>query len=127
MAVTSLGSTAADRFEREIRAARQEAEKADNAVPVHTFLHRWGVYVALHRHPDRAARLSALEKAVGEAVSRAEARAGSAGTAALLDEAAREVTGCTQEATCPEGVPSRGQWIGLLGRVAPHDGTVQPG
>ncbi|MCD9141707.1 DUF6247 family protein [Streptomyces albireticuli] len=93
VAVTTLDLSSAVRFEREFHAAWQEAVQTDSTVPMHTFLHRWGVFVALRRHPARAARLAELERAVARAGDREEARALSSEIAALLDEAAREVTG----------------------------------
>ncbi|MFI0910620.1 hypothetical protein [Streptomyces abikoensis] len=91
VAVTRLDLSAAIRFEHEFHAAWQEAVQTDSTVPMHTFLYRWGVFVALRRFPGRAARLAELEAAVAEATTRDEARAKSSEIAALLDEAAREV------------------------------------
>ncbi|MFI0742215.1 hypothetical protein ACH4PU_29710 [Streptomyces sp. NPDC021100] len=93
VAVTRVDLSAAVRFEQEFHAAWQEAVQTDSTVPMHTFLHRWGVFVALRRIPTRAARLDELERAVGRAATLEEARAASSEIAALLDEAAREATG----------------------------------
>ncbi|MFJ6589814.1 hypothetical protein ACIQPP_03150 [Streptomyces violaceusniger] len=60
---------------------------------MHTFLHRWGVFVALRRHPDRARRLHELEAAVADAPSIEDARRASAQIGVLLDTARREVAG----------------------------------
>lgn len=65
----------------------------DSTVPMHTFVHRWGVFVALRRYPRRAARLDVLEREVAGAASIEEARVASAAIADLLDEARREVLG----------------------------------
>jgi hypothetical protein len=92
-AVSTLDLAAAVRFETEFHAAWQEAVQMDSTVPMHTFLHRWGVFVALRRYPRRAARLEALEREVSEARTIEEARAASAEIAELLDEARREVRG----------------------------------
>ena len=91
VAVMSLDPAAAVRFENEFHAAWQEALQTDCTVPMHTFLHRWGVFVAARRHPERAARLAELERRVGAADDRATAREAAAEIAALLDKAAREV------------------------------------
>ncbi len=91
VAVTKLDLAAAVRFEQEFHAAWQEAVQTDSTVPMHTFLHRWGVFVALRRRPARAARLAELERAVAEASTREEAIARSSEIAVMLDEAAREV------------------------------------
>ncbi|MEV0278345.1 hypothetical protein AB0I22_18460 [Streptomyces sp. NPDC050610] len=93
VAVTKVDLTAAVRFEQEFHAAWQEAVQTDCTVPMHTFLYRWGMFVALRRYPSRAARLDELERAVGRATDREEARASSAELAALLGEAASEVSG----------------------------------
>jgi len=89
VAVMSLDPAAAVRFENEFHAAWQEAVQTDCTVPMHTFLHRWGVFVALRRYPERAARLAELERTVGQASDAAEAREAATEVAALLDEAAR--------------------------------------
>ncbi|MEU7042901.1 hypothetical protein AB0A77_17795 [Streptomyces varsoviensis] len=93
VAVATVDLTAAVRFEQEFHSAWQEAVQTDCTVPMHTFLHRWGVFVALRRYPSRAARLDELERAVGQATDREEARASSSELAALLREAASEVSG----------------------------------
>lgn len=65
--------------------------QTDSTVPMHTFLHRWAVFVALRRHPDRAARLTELERAFAQAKDRTTARDVASEIAVLLDEAAQEV------------------------------------
>jgi hypothetical protein len=65
----------------------------DSTVPMRTFLHRWGVFVALHRYPMRAARLDELEHEVALAETVEAAREASAEVALLLDTARREVLG----------------------------------
>ncbi|OMI39942.1 hypothetical protein [Streptomyces sparsogenes] len=91
VAVRSLDLGAAVRFEEEFHSAWQEAVQTDSTVPMHTFLHRWGVFVALRRYPDRARRLHELEAAVAEAPSIEDARRASAEIGKLLDAARREV------------------------------------
>lgn len=93
VAVSSLDLVAAVRFDREFHSAWQEAVQTDSTVPMHTFLHRWGVFVALRRHPARATRLSELERTVAQAETRDEAFAASSEIAELLDSATREVVG----------------------------------
>lgn len=90
-AVTRLDPTEAIRFENEFRAARQEAARLDDTVPMHIFLYRWAVFVELRRHPDRARRLHDLEKAVAESDDSAAARQAAAKIADLLDAARRDV------------------------------------
>lgn len=90
VAVMSIEPAAAVRFENEFHSAWEEAVQKDSTVPMHTFLHRWAVFVALHRFPERSARLASLERKVAQA-SLTEAREAAIEAAALLDEAAREV------------------------------------
>jgi hypothetical protein len=93
VAVRTLDLAAAVRFEEEFRTVRQEAVQTDSTVPMHTFLHRWGVFVALRRFPSRAARLDQLERAVAQAETIDAARAASGEIGALLDAARREPAG----------------------------------
>lgn len=92
VAVRRLDLVAAIRYEEEFHAAWQEAVQTDSTAPLHTFLHRWGVFVALRRNPGRAARLADLERTVARAADRTTAREAAAQAATLLDEAAREVS-----------------------------------
>jgi hypothetical protein len=89
-AVRRLDPVEAVRYEQEFHTAWEEALLTDSTVPMHTFLHRWAVFVALRRVPARAARLHELERAVGAAETKTEARAAAAEIAALLDQAATE-------------------------------------
>jgi hypothetical protein len=93
VAVSTLDLAAAVRFETEFHAAWQEAVQMDSTIPMHTFLHRWGVFVALHRYPMSAARLDELEHEVALAETVEAAREASAEIAVLLDTARREVLG----------------------------------
>ncbi len=90
VAVLSLDPAAAVRFEQEFHAAWQEAVQTDSTVPMHTFLRRWAVFVALRRVPARARRLRELELAIADADTLAAARPAAAELAAMLDTAARE-------------------------------------
>lgn len=90
VAVMSIEAAAAVRFENEFHSAWEEALLMDSTVPMHTFLHCWAVFVALHRHPERSARLAELGREVAQS-GRTEARAAAIEAAKLLDEAAREV------------------------------------
>ncbi|MFI6985707.1 hypothetical protein ACIBSV_45090 [Embleya sp. NPDC050154] len=51
VAVLSLDPVAAVRFEQEFHGVWQEAVQTDSTVPMHTFLRRWAVFVALRRVP----------------------------------------------------------------------------
>ncbi|WP_431042419.1 hypothetical protein ACQUSR_11200 [Streptomyces sp. P1-3] len=91
VAVRTLDLSASVRFEAEFHDAWQEAVQFDSTVPMRTFLHLWGVFVALRRFPRRAERLEELERAVAEAESREAARSAAAELGELLDAARREV------------------------------------
>ncbi|WP_245687581.1 hypothetical protein [Streptacidiphilus griseoplanus] len=91
VAVATIDLAEAVRFEREFHGAWQEAVQTDSTVPMHTFLHRWGVFVALRRYPARAARLRQLEEAVARSTDRAEVQRASVAISTLLAEASREV------------------------------------
>src|SRR3954449_13606192 len=90
VAVSAVDLAAAVRFENEFHAAWQEAVQTDSTVPMHTFLHRWAVFVALRRVPARARRLRELEQAIADADTLDAARPAAAEIAAMLDKAARE-------------------------------------
>lgn len=90
-AVRHLDPVEAVRYEQEFHTAWEEALLTDSTVPMHTFLHRWAVFVAVHRIPARTVRLHELERTVGAAETKAEARAAAAEIATLLDQAATEV------------------------------------
>ncbi|WP_030687315.1 DUF6247 family protein [Streptomyces sp. NRRL B-1347] len=92
VAVRRLDPAAAVEFEREFHAAWEEAVQSDSTVPMHTFLHRWAVFVALHRYPARSARVRELERVVGRAESRDEAREAAAEVGDLLAAAVAEVS-----------------------------------
>lgn len=52
--VSALDLAAADRFDRELRAARQEAERADSAAPLRLFVQRWRMYITERGLPCRS-------------------------------------------------------------------------
>ena len=72
------------------RSAWEQALQSDSTVPMHMFLHKWAVHVALRRFPGRSARLRELEQAVGVTEDPAELRAIGAEMKRLLDEASAE-------------------------------------
>lgn len=90
-AVQRLDPVAAVEFERDFHTAWEQALQSDSTVPMHMFLHKWAVHVALHRYPGRSARLRELEQAVGRTSDRQELRAIGAEMKRLLDEASNEV------------------------------------
>ncbi len=56
-----------------------------------TFLQWWGEFVAVERHPARAARLRELEAAAESAFDQATLRAALAGIREILEAASQEV------------------------------------
>ncbi|WP_406508177.1 hypothetical protein [Streptomyces sp. NBC_00212] len=44
--------------------ATTNAQQAQSLAPLRAFVHSWGVFVAIGRHPARAARLRELERIV---------------------------------------------------------------
>ncbi|MCM2419800.1 hypothetical protein [Streptomyces sp. RKAG293] len=52
--VSGLDLAAAERFDRELIAARREAERTGSAAPLESFRYRWRVFIALRRNLDDA-------------------------------------------------------------------------
>jgi hypothetical protein len=46
--------------------ATTNAQQTQSLAPLRAFLHSWAVFVAIERHPERAARLRELERFVDE-------------------------------------------------------------
>ncbi|MGW1375258.1 DUF6247 family protein [Streptomyces sp. NPDC002446] len=44
--------------------ATTSAQQTQTLAPLRAFVHSWGVFVAIERHPERAARLRELERIV---------------------------------------------------------------
>ncbi|WP_251093815.1 DUF6247 family protein [Streptomyces sp. Caat 7-52] len=44
--------------------ATTSAQQTQSLVPLRAFVHSWAVFVAIERHPERAARLKELERIV---------------------------------------------------------------
>ncbi|MFI6278789.1 DUF6247 family protein [Streptomyces sp. NPDC050988] len=44
--------------------ATTNAQQTQSLAPLHAFVHSWAVFVAVERHPQRAARLDELERIV---------------------------------------------------------------
>lgn len=93
VAVRRLDLAEAVTYEKEFHDAWQEAVQTDSVLPMRTFLHRWAVWVALHRHPDRSARLRELERDFEAADTVEEARKVGREIAEMLEMAASEVNG----------------------------------
>lgn len=77
-------------FDAERAAALKQAREQVNAAPMRRFVGQWAVYVAIERHPERAARLRALEARSAEVDEIGEAREIAAEIGRILDEACAE-------------------------------------
>ncbi|WP_149828165.1 hypothetical protein [Streptomyces tailanensis] len=68
-AVESLTPSRTPTFISDLVDATTRAQQLQSFVPLRTFVHAWGVMVAIQRYPSRAARLGHLEDVVsaGEA------------------------------------------------------------
>ncbi|MEV5874312.1 DUF6247 family protein [Streptomyces sp. NPDC052101] len=44
--------------------ATTNAQQTQGLAPLHAFVHSWAVFIAVERHPERAARLRELERIV---------------------------------------------------------------
>jgi hypothetical protein len=71
-AVERLTPSRMQAFVRDLGDATTSAQQLQSLAPLRTFVHTWGVFVAIQRYPSRAARLRHLEEVVsgGSAASR---------------------------------------------------------
>ncbi len=67
-AVESLTPSRMPTFVRDLVDATTSAQQLQSLAPLRTFVHTWGVFVAIQRYPARAARLRHLEEAVSAGV-----------------------------------------------------------
>ncbi|MFF4601695.1 DUF6247 family protein [Streptomyces sp. NPDC001339] len=73
-ALRQIAPDAVPAFDAERVVALREARERISSAPMRRFVGQWAVYVALWRHPERAARLHALEVRSAETDSLEEAR-----------------------------------------------------
>ncbi|MEV2213046.1 DUF6247 family protein [Streptomyces sp. NPDC050997] len=88
--LAKLAPDALPSFDAERSVALQQAREQVSAAPMRRFVGQWAVYVALERHPERAARLRALEARAAETESLAEARTIASEIGRILDMACAE-------------------------------------
>ncbi|MEV8016196.1 DUF6247 family protein [Streptomyces sp. NPDC086554] len=89
-ALAQLTPDALPTFEAERAAALRQSREQVSAAPMRRFVGQWAVYVAVERHPERAARLRALEPRAATTESLDEARAIAAEIGGILDVACAE-------------------------------------
>ncbi|UGQ15121.1 hypothetical protein LO772_17060 [Yinghuangia sp. ASG 101] len=77
-------------FDAERAAALRQAREQVSAAPMRRFAGQWAVYVAVERHPERAARLRALEARAAEVDDIDEARELAGEIGRILDQACAE-------------------------------------
>ena len=92
VAVRRLDPAAAVTYEQEFHAAWEEAIQSDSTLPMQNFLRRWATFVALHRHPERSARLHELEQAMEKTDDVNEVHVAAAEIGRMLTAAAVEVS-----------------------------------
>ncbi|MBA2944322.1 DUF6247 family protein [Streptomyces himalayensis] len=90
IALAELAPDALPTFDTERAATLEQAREQLTAAPMRRFVGQWAVYVALERHPERAARLRALEARAATTESLDEARAIAAEIGGILDAACAE-------------------------------------
>ncbi|WP_155060800.1 DUF6247 family protein [Streptomyces blattellae] len=89
-AIAQLAPDALPTFDAERSAALQQAREQVSAAPMRRFVGQWAVYVALERHPERAAALRSLETRAAATENLEEARAIASKIGRILDMACAE-------------------------------------
>ncbi|WP_116212369.1 DUF6247 family protein [Streptomyces olivoreticuli] len=77
-------------FDAEYAEALCEAHSTGNAGPMRRLVGQWAVYVAIERHPKRAARFRCLEATADQAETVEEALAATSELGRILDQALAE-------------------------------------
>ncbi|MFI7243046.1 hypothetical protein [Streptomyces qinglanensis] len=95
-ALALIAPDALPTFDDERAAALRQSREQVSAAPMRRFAGQWAVYVAIERHPARAARLRALENRAAETDDIHEARELAAEIGRILDAACAEA-GIDQE------------------------------
>ncbi|KRV49190.1 hypothetical protein AQ490_21545 [Wenjunlia vitaminophila] len=91
-AVAQIAPAQLPSFVEHLDRAVEQAATQSTIAPLHTFLQWWGEFVAIQRHPARAARLRELEAAAEEATDREALRAVLAEMRKITDLARREIS-----------------------------------
>ncbi|MGW3949717.1 DUF6247 family protein [Streptomyces sp. NPDC004752] len=67
-AVERLTPSRVPAFVQDLVEATTNAQQTQSLAPLRTFVHTWGVFVAVQRRPSRAARLRHLEEVISAGV-----------------------------------------------------------
>jgi hypothetical protein len=67
-AVERLAPSRMSAFVQDLAKAATNAQQTQSLAPLRTFVHIWRAFVAIQRHPARAARLRQLEEVVSAGV-----------------------------------------------------------
>ncbi|MCC3769715.1 hypothetical protein [Streptomyces sp. UNOC14_S4] len=89
-AVARIAPSRVPDLTRHLFEATTNAQQIQSLAPLRTFVHYWAVFVAIERHPERAARFRELEDAAQAAESREAARQLMAEIRQILAEAEAE-------------------------------------
>jgi hypothetical protein len=65
-AVTRIAPSRVPALTQHLFEATTNAQQTQSLSPLRAFVHSWAVFVAIERHPERAARLRELERIVEE-------------------------------------------------------------
>ncbi|PWI43803.1 hypothetical protein [Streptomyces sp. ICBB 8177] len=90
-AVAQIAPAQLAAFRDHLEEAAEQAASSSSTAPLRSFLRYWGEFVAVQRHPARAARLRELENTAQNATDPAAARAALAGVREIMAQAQREV------------------------------------
>ncbi|MGW2366102.1 hypothetical protein ACWCZ5_11040 [Streptomyces sp. NPDC001667] len=89
-AVAKVMPSSLTTFDTERLEALREARSTGNAGPMRRLVSQWAVYVAIERHPQRAARFHHLEAVADQADTDEEALAAVSELGRILDQAFAE-------------------------------------
>jgi hypothetical protein len=92
-AVAQIAPADLGQFVEHLDQATEQAARQSTVAPLQAFLAQWGEFVAINRHPDRAARLRKLEQQVTAATDRKTLRVALAEIRELTDAARRDAAG----------------------------------
>ncbi len=67
-AVANLTPSRVPAFEQDLVEAATNAQQAQSLAPLRTFVHTWGMFLAIQRRPFLAGRLRHLEEVISEGV-----------------------------------------------------------